>query len=96
MSNLLEDFAVVTVRRDDIAHVIFINRDSMEDGVAFNRAEMIPNDIMQMIADRMMSLYFDTDERDFNTDYNVWVQTAWDELNLDEELEFPPDTTGSA
>jgi hypothetical protein len=96
MSNLYKDFLVVTVRRDDIAHAIFINRDNMEDEDAEHRAEMIDDDVMQMIADRMASMYFDTDMYDFTTNYNKWITDAWEELNLDEELEFPPDTTGSA
>lgn len=96
MSNLLEDFNVVTVRRDDIACIIFIGRDKMNDDVAFDRAMFIGGDVMQMIADEMSSMYFETDKKYISTEFNEWVIGAWENLNLDDELEFPPDTTGSA
>jgi hypothetical protein len=96
MSNLLEDFAVVTVRRDDIACCIFMRRDKMDDDAAFDRARFIGGDVMQMIADEMASMYFETDKRDISTEFSEWVTGAWENLNLDEELEFSPDTTGSA
>lgn len=96
MSNLVENFAVVTVRRDDIACIIFIGRDGMNDKAAFDRAGFIGGDVMQMIADEMATMYFESDSRDFTTNFHEWVIEAWENLNLDEELEFPPDTTGSA
>jgi hypothetical protein len=94
MSDLNEDFMVITVRREDIAYAIFRDRDELDDTTAFNRASIIDHDTMQMIADEMASLYFDLERR--YDEYNEWIQDAWDELHLDEELEFPPDTTGSA
>jgi hypothetical protein len=96
MSNLLEDFAVVTVRRDDIACCIFMRRDKMDDEAAFNRARFIGGDVMQMIADEMASMYFETDAKYFTSEFSEWVIGAWMNLNFDDELEFPPDTTGSA
>lgn len=96
MTNLLEDFNVVTVRRDDIACCVFIGRDKMDDDAAFCRARFIGGDVMQMIADEMASMYFETDKRDISTEFSEWVIGAWENLNLDEELEFPPNTTGSA
>jgi hypothetical protein len=94
MSDLTKDFPVITVRREDIAYAIFKDRDELDDATAFNRASCIDGEVMQMIADEMASLYFDVERR--YDEFNEWVQDAWKELHLDDELEFPPDTTGSA
>lgn len=92
MSNLSEDFEVVTVRREDIAYIIFEGRDEMDLDNALAKAELLSSEVMQMIAILMGELYF---EDKLDVDFRWWVITAWDELDLD-KLNLPLDTTGSA
>jgi hypothetical protein len=92
MSNLSEDFEVITIRREDIAYIIFRGRDEMDLDNALAKAELLSSEVMQMIATRMGELYF---EDELYVDFRWWVITAWDELDLD-KLNLPLDTTGSA
>jgi hypothetical protein len=81
MNNISNDFSVVTIKRDDIACVIFMRHYKIPDDLAFNRASFICNEMMQVIADEMSEIYF---EDNVYVDFNTWLLTAWNNLNLNE------------
>ena len=79
VDRLQKDFSVVTIRREDLAYIIYFDCN--------NRMEMASkhsDEFMKLLATRMGEYYFNDEP---TGSFREWVKYAWNIMQLDGEIE---------